>query len=310
VNRWPWYRDFLTDLKRSGLVAHTLENYRHGCQVFDTFLEQRGIERIQEVDRETLAQYLTYLRDLRSRRSRPYALGTIRFFVTWAKRFFTHLQEHGRMLTDPTVGLALRPMGRQLPRAVLSAAEMEKLLAAPDVKTLWGLRDRAMLEVLYGTGLRFAELVHLGTTDVDLEEKVLWVRRGKGGRDRVLPLGRWALYWLKKYVEASEDLRRRQGTERVFLSARGQCLGDWGLEERLRAYARQAGIGKPVTLHAIRHTYATVLLKGGADVREIQKLLGHSSLSSTQIYTHLDLEDLRQVQRRCHPREKRHRQRD
>jgi site-specific recombinase XerD len=182
---------------------------------------------------------------------------------------------------------------------------MRQLLLAPDATTRSGLRDRTILEVLYGTGLRFSELADLTVTDVDLVEQVLWVRCGKGTKDRVLPLGRWATHWLGRYMTATDRLRRQRGTERVFLAPRAERLSDHMVNAWVKDLAAQAGLTKPVTAHTLRHTFATVLLKGGADVRKIQRLLGHELLTTTEVYTHLDLEDLRRVQENCHPREKR-----
>jgi integrase/recombinase XerD len=235
-------------------------------------------------------------------------VGSRKIAVASVRRIFESMLDRNLILVDPTIGMKPPKTARRLPQSLMSAVEMSRLLNAPDVTDPLGLRDRAILEVFYGTGLRFSELANLTVTEVDLEERILWVRQGKGGKDRVLPLGRWARHWLGRHLKASENERRRHGSDRVFLTSRGNRLDNRFFNERLRAYGRQVGITKHITAHAIRHTFATLLLRGGADVRKIQRLLGHKTLTATEIYTHLTIEDLRKVQETCHPREKKYRE--
>jgi integrase/recombinase XerD len=240
----------------------------------------------------------------RSQYGRPFSTGSRQLAVCWLRTFFLYLAERGLVILDPTRLLRTPRRARRLPRHVLTPAEMDRLLALPDVRTALGLRDRALLEVLYGTGLRFSELADLAVGDVDLDERTLWVRHGKGKKDRVLPLGRWAAHWLSRHLERSAKDRGRSAGDRVFFTWRGNRLDNTELNRQLREDAHRAGIDKPLTLHLMRHTFATVLIKGGADVRYVQRLLGHADLSTTAVYTHLDLGDLRRVQERCHPRER------
>lgn len=300
-----WFSGFAAWARRQTLADHTLKNYRTWAGVFERFLDGRGIEDLRDVDRAALSAFPGHLMQVPSRRGRPYTAATRALVVAWARKLFGYLVETGQILVDPSAVLKAIKVPRKLPRALLSANQMDRLLAAPDVRTTWGLRDRALLELLYGTGIRYAELAHLAVGDLDLKEKVVWIRQGKGRRDRLLPLGRWATYWLNRYLSESEALRRRQRTDRVFLTPRGNRLDNWVTNERLRGYARQAGITQSISLHTVRHSFATLLLKGGADVRKIQRLLGHEKLTSTQLYTHLDMGDLRRVQERYHPRERR-----
>lgn len=299
-----WRTAFLAALRRQGLDPHSIKNYKTTLDLFARFLDERGIQEIRDVDRETLSAYPAWVMRLTSRRGRPYSTKTRAQISTTVRRLFRYLVEDGQILIDPSVIVKPVRTHRTLPRAILTAQQMRQILAQPDLTTPWGLRDRALLELAYGVGLRFSELVDLTVGDVDLDERVVWVRRGKGDKDRVLPLGRWATHWLRRYLKASASLRRRQGTERVFLTARGNRLCNDVINKQVAIYARAAGIPQHVTLHTIRHTFATLLLKGGADVRKIQRLLGHARLTTTQLYTHLDLEDLRRVQDRYHPRER------
>ena len=257
------------------------------------------------MDRGVIAGFQASLATSHSQRRRPYAVCSRGMMLSWVRKFFAYLVQSERLLMDPTVALRLPRMGRRLPRSTLTPKEMARLLGAPDTSTVLGLRDRALLEVLYGTGLRFSEVADLRLGDLELVERLLWVRKGKGDRDRVVPLGRWAVHWLRRYLKANEDRRRRLGTDRVFLTKKGNRLDNASLNRQLRAYARRAHIAKSLTVHALRHTFATVLIKAGADVRHIQLLLGHAVLTSTQLYTHLNVADLRKAQQRYHPRERR-----
>lgn len=300
-----WQAGFLTWARRRGFAARTLKNFRKYLELYAAFLDLRALPDPREATRATIADFQAHLMVHRCQRGRPYSTSARIHVLAWLKRLYEYLLDEQKILTDPTAGLKLPRQGRRLPRSILSADEMRRLLLAPDVTTPAGLRDRALLELVYGTGLRFSEIVDLAVHDVDLEEQVLWVRQGKGRKDRVLPLGRWATHWLRRYLTASDAVRRRRGTERVFLASRADRISNEMLNLSLRTYVRQADIAKSVSIHTIRHTFATVLLQGGADIRKIQKLLGHSQLTTTEIYTHLDLADLRRVQARCHPREKR-----
>lgn len=304
MNEDRWRTAFLAWLRRQGLGDHSIKNYRTTLALFARFLKERGIDDVRDVERGTLTAFPAWVMSLTSRRGRPYSTSTRACITSGIRKLFGYLIQEGQLLIDPAVVLKTVRRHRKLPRTILTALEMRRLLAQPDVTTPWGLRDRALLELAYGAGLRFSELADLTIGDLDLAEWVVWVRHGKGERDRVLPLGRWATHWLRRYLAASDRERRRQGTERVFLTPRGNRLCNDVINQQLRLYVRQAGITSPVTLHTIRHTFATLLLKGGADVRKIQRLLGHALLTTTQIYTHLDLDDLRRVQDRYHPRER------
>lgn len=298
-------RRFQAWARRKGRGESTLKGYHSWFRRLETFLEEQGIADPRQVDRDDLIAFLAWIRTLTHSRGRTYAPSTQQLIIGWLRVFYRFLLEEGLIMTDPTRSMAGIKQARTLPKSVLSPLEMRRLLAAPDVTDPWGLRDRAILELLYGTGVRFRELTNLAVGDVDIPEKTLWIRQGKGRKDRVIPLGRWAAHWLGRYLTESDALRRQQGTHRVFLTHKGKPMANWVLNERLRHYGTLAGIKRHLTAHQLRHTFATQLIQGGADVRKIQRLLGHENLSSTQLYTHLDLEDLRRVQDEFHPRERR-----
>ena len=299
------HAEFLAWSRRRGAAGPTLHNDRVAARAFGLFLAEQTIEDLGRITPAEIAAFQAYLARVDSVRGRPYAAGTRLGFLAWVRKFFGYLHREGLILVDPTSRMRLPRKPRRLPRAVLSADEMRQLLWTPDVSTPGGLRDRAILEILYGLGLRFSELANLTVADVDLEERTLWVRQGKGKRDRLLPLGRWSTHWLRRYLDASDPARREQGTDLVFLTPRRKRLTNWVLVRILRAYAHRAGITKPITPHTLRHSFATAMLKGGADIRGLQRFLGHTQITSTEVYTHLDLGDLRRAQDRCHPRERR-----
>jgi site-specific recombinase XerD len=205
---------------------------------------------------------------------------------------------------NPAAGLLLPRRPQQLPRNVLTRREALRLIEATPLLKPLDIRDRAILEVLYGTGIRRAELIGLTIYDVDFDSSTLRIERGKGNRTRIVPLISGARDALKLYLEKARGaFARHAGQWHLFVSSRsGGPLDDADLVRIVRKGAQRAGITKHVTPHTLRHTCATHLLKGKADIRQIQKLLGHKRLSSTEIYTHVDIGDLRRVVKRCHPR--------
>ncbi len=203
---------------------------------------------------------------------------------------------------DPTVLLQYPKTGRQLPQ-ILSGAEVERLLAQPKVGTSLGLRDRAILEMLYASGLRVSELVFLKCAEINWDEG--WVRvMGKGSLERLVPVGKHALAWLKRYLEDARPkwAEKRGGRDEVFLSQQGGRLTRVRVWMLIRTYARRATLTKPISPHTLRHCFATHLLEGGANLRDVQEMLGHASLATTQIYTHVDRRRLAEVYRKFHPR--------
>ena len=194
----------------------------------------------------------------------------------------------GHCTTDPAEGLVLPRRLQRLPRVVLTAEEAEHVLAGPDVGRRLGLRDRATLETFYATGMRRAELIQLRLSDLEKERGVNLIREGKGRRDRVVPIGSRALRWIARYqAESRPALARHAGSEFLFLTQRGNRIRENRLSEMIRGYIRAAGLGKEGSCHVFRHTMATLLLENGADIRVVQEILGHASLATTALYTHV-----------------------
>ena len=217
------------------------------------------------------------------------------------RRFFRYLIREGLIAEDPTAQIAMPKIGRSLPRS-LSEAEVEALLAAPAVADALGHRDRAMLEVLYATGLRVSELVHLKLGQVNMNQGVIRVL-GKGNRERLIPLGEEAVRWLKTFIDgARADILLDRSTDFLFPTRRGDRMTRQAFWHIIKRYARKASVDRELSPHTLRHAFATHLLNHGADLRVVQMLLGHSDLSTTQIYTHVARERLKELHSSHHPR--------
>jgi integrase/recombinase XerD len=218
------------------------------------------------------------------------------------RAWFTWLAREGHLLVNPAAQLKLPQEEKRLPRHALTVTEVEAVLEQPDITTPLGLRDRAFMETLYSTGIRRQELARLELGDVDRERHTFLIRQGKGKKDRVVPIGDRGLAWIDKYQrEARPQLLRDEGRQTLFLSNTGRPLHLNHLSQIVRGYVKRAGIAKRGACHLFRHTAATLMLEGGADVRYIQALLGHAKLNTTEIYTHVSIDKLREVHKKTHP---------
>lgn len=277
-----------------GLSENTLAAYRADLQGLAVWLGGRG-RSLLAAQRDDLLDYLAFrVRQGARPRSTARLLSSLR-------QFYRHLLRQGRITADPSARIDAPKLGRALPKA-LTEAEVETLLAAPDISDLLGLRDRTMLEVLYATGLRVSELVHLTVDQVNLRQGVVRIT-GKGRKERLVPFGEEALAWLERYLAQSRPLLLRgQLSDALFPTQRGAGMTRQGFWVLIKRYARRADITKPLSPHTLRHAFATHLLNHGADLRVVQLLLGHSDLSTTQIYTHVARERLKSLHARHHPR--------
>ena len=263
---------------------------------------ERNLTRPHAVTLEILERFQRHLYHYRQRNGQHLSLSSQSHRLTSLRRWFAWLVRERVLTQDPAHDLQLPRDERRLPRHPLSVTEVESVLAQADLTTPHGLRNRAILELLYSTGLRRDESLGLEFTDIDRERRTLLVRRGKGLKDRFVPIGERALAWLDKYLaEARPQLVRRQETPLLFVSKNGHRLHANQLSKIVRDYLRAADIAKPGACHLFRHTTATLMLEAGADVRYIQALLGHTRLSTTQIYTHVSIAKLREVHERTHP---------
>mgnify|MGYP001168788221 CR=1 FL=1 len=278
-----------------GLSANTLAAYRRDLAGFQAWLrDTRGLA-LDQAGRADIEAWFAE----RHAQTRPSTanrrLATLRRYYAWA------LREH-RVASDPCLALRSARQAPRLPKT-LTEAQVEALLAAPDVDSELGLRDRAMLETLYATGLRVSELVNLGMLEVNLDEGVVRVTRGKGGKDRLVPLGAEAAHWIARYCSQSRPLLLAgRVSDALFVTGRAQAMTRQAFWQLIKKYAVQAGVHAPLSPHVLRHAFATHLLNHGADLRVVQMLLGHADISTTQIYTHVARERLKALHARHHPR--------
>jgi integrase/recombinase XerD len=275
-----------------GLSENTLAAYRTDLRGFATWLAARDRTLLEA----TRADVLEYLAGLAASPPRSIARR-----LSSLRRFYQYLMRHARIEEDPCARVEAPRIGRTLPNT-LSEAEVEALLEAPDPAVREGLRDRTMLELLYATGLRVSELVNLKIGQINHEQGVVRVL-GKGGKERLVPLGESALDWLERYLrEARPQLRVAGSGDALFPSPRSGAISRQAFWYAIKRYATIAGISKPISPHSLRHAFATHLLNHGADLRVVQLLLGHSDISTTQIYTHVAKERLKQLHAAHHPR--------
>ena len=299
--------EHLADALAKGRARGTIAYRRVYLGQLLAWLEERSIARARLVTPRVLAEYLVHLtaRETDYNRAEPTKLSvkTLAAAASVLRSFFRWLAARRVVLFDPAEHLKLGDRTQPLPKAVLTEAEVRMLLRAPRHDVL-GLRDRAIFETLYSTGLRRAELCALDLYDIDTPNATVRVRRGKGGRDRVVPIGSWALIAIRQYLKESRPhLAVKPKEPALFIAAiTHRRLGIKTLNLIVRKHAVAAGIEKRVTPHVLRHTCATHLLQGGADIRYVQAILGHASVATTQIYTRVAIEDLVAVHRQHHPR--------
>lgn len=285
------YLEYLTVEK--GLARNTVTSYARDIRKLVEYIKAGRIP-WNRVSEETLVAFIR-----RESRSGLSARSTARL-ISALRSFFRFLVLGGYIKKDPTSQLTTPSTWQALPK-FLTVGEVEALLAAPDLKKPHGVRDRAMLEVLYGSGLRVSELAALKLAEVNLEDGFL-VCRGKGGKERIVPLGRSACGAVKRYLDEVRPLVDRDGREELFLSRRNRPFTRQGLWKLILGHAGKTGLAAGIHPHVLRHSFATHLLERGADLRSVQLMLGHSQITTTQIYTHVSRERLRRVYDKFHPR--------
>lgn len=274
-----------------GVSENTLAAYRSDLEKFCQFLKDKDLLAVRSDDIEA---YLAYRVDL-GLKSRSTARS-----ISALKRFYQYFVREKAIADSPMVNIAQPKAGQPLPKT-LSEAEVEALLAAPDIEDAMGLRDKAMLELLYATGLRVTELVGLRMEQINLRQAVVFVK-GKGNKERLVPLGEEAMYWLEQFLKVGRSQMIKHATDFVFPSKRGIGMTRQTFWHRIKHYAILASVESPLSPHTLRHAFATHLLNHGADLRVVQMMLGHSDLSTTQIYTHVANERLKSVHEQHHPR--------
>lgn len=304
MNLELWQNRFREHLEQRNYSERSIEAYTGQLRIFFEFLSSLGVESLGGVTRDVLEEYRGHLY-AREYHGRRIAATTQSGRLSQLKVFFRYLEREGFVPIDPTAGVDLPKVCRPAPRVILTELETERVLEAMAGNGPVEIRNRAMMEVFYCTGIRNSELRDLMLTDVDLQRAELFVRSGKGRKPRRLPLGEEATSWLCEYIRhARPHFVRVRSEERVFLSSHGGGLGRSVLANIVSAAAVRAKLSKHVTPHVLRHSCATHMLRHGAGLRQLQELLGHDSPTSTQRYTRVEISDLRKVLKRCHPREK------
>ncbi len=279
-----------------GLSRNTLDSYRRDLTKFAAWLEQQRDASILQTTHADIQGYLAHL--VIGQKAKPSSTGRN---ISSLKRLFRYLLRQGKISLDPTLQIDSPKLPRNLPKS-LTELDVEQLLNAPDVQTPLGLRDRTMLEVLYATGLRVSELVGLHTAQVSLDMGVVRVM-GKGSKERLVPLGEEALDWLRRYLaDGRPVLLGRQMSNALFVTHRGEGMTRQMFWYLIKKHAKIGGLYKPLSPHTLRHAFATHLLNHGADLRVVQLLLGHADISTTQVYTHVARERLKQLHAMHHPR--------
>lgn len=295
-------RAYLESLAIQNYSGLTISNREFLIRQFIQWCRERGVTDPLEVTRPVLERYQRYLFLYRKKSGEPMSFRSQHSRLVPLRMWFRWLTRQNHLLHNPASELELPKLGQPLPRNILSASEVEHILQLCDVADPIGLRDRAIVEVLYSTGIRRGEIVALKLYDLSLERGVLLVRQGKGKKDRYVPIGERAMAWLEKYVrEARPQLSVEPDDMSVFLTAQGEPFSRDHMTGTVKARIDAAKLGKTGACHIFRHTMATLMHENGADIRFIQEILGHVKLETTQIYTHVSIRTLQQVHAATHP---------
>lgn len=294
---------FFDHLRVRNYSPETIEDYRYTLDTFIAFAAGRGVTDVRGITKALLSAFQVYQFEKINAAGTHNSAQCQNKGLAVAKNFCRYLAGEGLIGDDPGDGLQYAKMPKTLPRNILTVAEVRKVLKQPNLESALGYRDRCILELLYSAGLRNKELRLLKVTDLNLEEGIVRVDRGKGGKDRFTPIGKIVCRYLKQYIrDARQAILKGRPSEYLIVSIHAQPLRKAPLAKLVKVYVKAAGIEKTITPHSFRHACATHLLKGKAGLRHIQEILGHSSLATTQVYTHVTIQDLKDVHNACHPR--------
>ena len=290
-------KEYLAHLKlEKNLSTNTVSSYKIDINTFVEFIKNKNINDPSRVTTENISRFFKLLKDMGLS-----ATSSARYFSS-LKGFFLYLSRNKYILSNPIEKVSAPKISQKLP-SVLTVNEVEKILCLPDVENKLGLRDKAILELFYACGTRVSELINLKIGDLFLNEEIIRVF-GKGSKERLIPIGSSAINWIKQYLVKSRPLlmKKSKSENYLFLNSRGSRLSRMGVWKIIDRYVKEAGIVKKVHPHTFRHSFATHLLEGGADLRAVQEMLGHADISTTQIYTHIDRDYIKQVHKQYHPR--------
>lgn len=289
-------------MRLKNFAERTVGNRFEQMAAFSLWCQDRGLRRPADVTKPILERYQRWLYHRRKDDGKPLTFRSQYTALSVVKTFFRWLVKQNYLLSNPASEIELPKLEKRLPRHVLSTTEAEAVLAMPDVRTPLGVRDRAMLETFYSTGVRRMELAGLAIYDLDVERGTVMVRQGKGKKDRMIPIGARAVAWIDKYLrEVRPELAMEPDEGMIFLTVDGESFGGHSLTALVRGYVNTSGIGKTGSCHLFRHTMATLMLENGADIRFIQAMLGHVSLTTTEIYSHVAIRKLKEIHTATHP---------
>ena len=293
---------YLEYLRVRSFSSETLYGRGKMLRYFRSYCEQLGLTQARQVTRAVVLNYQGYLYHYRKGDGTALTIGTQKSWLAAVASFFSWLTRESLVLYNPASDLDLPRKELRLPRSVLSASEVEAVMNVPDISTPLGIRDRAILEVLYSTGIRRSELCHLNQGDLDFDRGVLRIEQGKGNKDRYVPIGERAVKWIEKYlVDVRPRLCPALNEPALFLNTLGLRMNPNRLGSQIHQIISAAGIGKQGSCHLFRHTFATLLLENGCDVRYVQEMLGHSKLETTAVYTHVSIRTLKLMHAKYHP---------
>jgi len=299
---------YLAHMRALNRNRRTVHAHEARARRFFDWAEARGVRHPEQVAAAVLTDYQRHLSEYINADGRPNSAAVQNQHLAVVAGFFAWAAKAGHVAHNPAAGLEYAREPDRLPRSVLSLTDMRKLLRQPDTSTVLGFRDRTIMEVLYSTGIRRAELLALDIEDANLDAGFLMIREGKGGRDRVVPIGKVACRYVESYLQGIRPELLKQGRDRttgaLFLSARGRRLSRNALNDMVPRYARKAGLGVAVSPHTFRHTCATHMVRNNAGLRHVQEMLGHKKLTTTQEYVRLTVTDLKEAHTRFHPRER------
>ena len=290
-------KEYLAHIKlEKNLSKNTVSSYKNDITAFISYLKSRGIEDPSIISSNDIGGFFKTLNELGLSGS-----SSARYFSS-LKGFFLYLLKNNYIIKNPIEKITAPKIAKRLP-GVLDVNEIDKILSTPDVKEKLGLRDKAILELFYACGTRVSELIDLKVNDLFFDDEIIRVF-GKGSKERLVPIGSSAIRWVKEYLKKSRPLlmKKSKSENNLFLNSRGSKFSRMGVWKIIDRYVKEAGIEKEVHPHTFRHSFATHLLEGGADLRAVQEMLGHADISTTQIYTHVDRDYIKQIHKQYHPR--------
>ncbi|OYQ67054.1 site-specific tyrosine recombinase XerD [Aerococcus sp. 1KP-2016] len=290
--------DFLNTLRvEEGLADNSIISYKQELQRMTLYLERQKIESIQQIHQDSILEHLKWMHE------ENLATSTRSHYVSTLRHFFRYLKLDGEITDNPMEKISLPKKTQHLP-SVLTLEEVDRLLSTPDIAKPLGLRDRTLLETLYSTGMRVSEIIHIQLTDIHLDMGFIQTI-GKGNKERIVPIGEVAEEWLQRYLQEGRPklVKDEEAAQNyLFVNNHGTPLSRQGVWKNLKKLVMMANISKDISPHTLRHSFATHLLENGADLRVVQELLGHSDISTTQIYTHIHAQHMKDIYTKAHPR--------